>query len=179
MSKRDQSFGRRAMDKYPTPYEAVEPLIPHLWRTKVKTFVEPCCDEGQLIEHLEKNDLVCVAKGDLDDENQTDARSWSLEDFEGADACISNPPWERFTMTGIMQHQSTFRPSWFLIYSDWIFTKQSARLMNERCTDIVPIGRVKWFPESKSVGYDNCCWIRMDINKKQTVEFWPFPVERG
>lgn len=169
------SFGRRAMDHYPTPYEAVEPLLPHLTRTKVKSFVEPCCAEGQLIAHLESQGFLCVTKGDLADSNATDARGWSKEDFEFADCSITNPPWERFTMAGIMEHQSTFVPSWFLIYSDWIFTKQSARLMHERCTDIVPIGRVKWFPESKSVGYDNCCWVRMDINKRGTVEFWPFP----
>jgi hypothetical protein len=165
------------MDNYPSPYEAVVPLIPHLQRTGVKTFAEPCCAEGQLIEHLQKNGFRCVAQGDLRDPAQLDARGWGPEDFNDADVTVSNPPWEAATMAGIMEHQSSFVPSWFLIYSDWIFTKQSARLMWERCTDIVPIGRVKWFPESKSVGYDNCAWVRLDARKNGTVEFWPFPVQ--
>ena len=162
------------MDHYPTPAAAVVPLVPHLVRTGVKTFAEPCCAEGDLIGHLEKYIFRCVAQGDLRD--GIDARSWTRTSFNGADAAITNPPWEALTMAGIMEHQSSFVPSWFLIYSDWIFTKQSARLMYERCTDIVPIGRVKWFPESKSVGYDNCCWVRMDYKKNCGVEFWPFPV---
>jgi hypothetical protein len=178
MSKRASGqFSRRDLDLYPTPYEAVLPLLPHLQRAGVKTFAEPCCADGALIRHLEKHGLRCVASGDLTDSNATDARAWSEWDFNDADTVIVNPPWERFTMMGIMEHQSTFRPSWFLIYSDWIFTKQSAKLMWERCTDIVPIGRVKWFPESTSVGYDNCAWIRLDPNKNGTVEFWPFPVK--
>ena len=167
------SFSRRELDHYPTPLSAVTPLVPHLMRTHVKTFAEPCCAEGQLIGHLEKFLFECVAQGDLRD--GIDARDWDAKDFNGADAAVTNPPWEAATMVDIMEHLSTFVPSWFLIYSDWLFTKQSAKLMWDRCTDIVPIGRVQWFPESKSVGYDNCCWVRMDPNKNQHVEFWPFP----
>jgi hypothetical protein len=164
------------MSLYPTPYEAVVPLVPHLIRTGVKLFAEPCCGDGDLVQHLEKFVFKCVAQGDLRD--AIDATKWDEADFNGADATVTNPPWEAATMAAIMEHQSTFVPSWFLIYSDWLFTKQSARLMWERCTDIVPIGRVRWFPESKSVGYDNCCWVRMDINKRGTVEFWPFPYQQ-
>jgi hypothetical protein len=178
MSKRASGqFGRRAMDHYPTPAEAVLPLIPHLTRTGVRTFAEPCCAEGQLIQHLEGHGFTCTASGDLAFGEQLDARGWAEWDYNGADVAITNPPWERFTMMGIMEHQSTFVPGWFLIYSDWLFTKQSAKLMTNRCTDIVPIGRVKWFPESTSVGYDNCCWIRLS-NAKQVMKlptvFWPF-----
>jgi len=176
MSKRATgAFKRRELDHYPTPIEAVLPLLPHLDRTGVRYFVEPCCAEGDLIRHLEEYGYTCAGKGDLTDDYKTDARGWSPEDYDGVDAVITNPPWSHFTMAGIMEHQSTFRPAWFLIYSDWIFTKRSATLMRERCTDIVPIGRVKWFPDSPTVGFDNCCWVRMDINKHQPVVFWPFP----
>ena len=102
-----------------------------------------------------------------------DARAWTKQDFDEADAMITNPPWKEPMLSEIMEHQTNFVPGWFLIYSDWLFTKQSSKLMHERCTDIVPIGRVKWFPESKSVGYDNCCWVRMYLNKRQDVTFWP------
>ena len=94
-------------------------------------------------------------------------------DFAGVDAVITNPPWTHDIMAEIMWLQSRFVPAWFLIYSDWLFTRQSASLMLDRCTDIVPIGRVKWIPGSKSVGFDNCCWVRMTTGKYGPVTFWP------
>jgi len=174
MTKRASGqFGRRASDFYPTPAAAVVPLIPHLHRTGVKTFAEPCCAEGDLIKHLESEGLHCVARGDIRDDPPRDARGWVSKDFWSADASITNPPWEAKLMAEIMWHQSDFVPSWFLVYSDWLFTHQSAKLVGARCTDIVPIGRVKWFPESKSVGFDNCCWIRLQANDPQLTIFWP------
>jgi hypothetical protein len=179
MTKRASGqFERRQLDHYPTPAAAVAPLIPHLARTGVKTFVEPCCAEGELVDHLEKEGLTCLMRGDIREGQPYgaipfDARAWKKSDFRKADATITNPPWKEPMLSEIMEHQSIFVPSWFLIYSDWLFTRQSSKLMHERCTDIVPIGRVKWFPESKSVGYDNCCWVRMDLNKQQDVVFWP------
>lgn len=166
-------FERLASDLYPTPVEAVRPLIPHLRRTGVTTFVEPCCADGQLARHLDEKGFLCVKYDDIT-EGGRDAREWDRDDFKDADACITNPPWEAKLMAEIMEHQSGFVPSWFLVYSDWLFTHQSAKLMSARCTDIVPIGRVKWFPESKSVGFDNCCWIRLQPNNLQPVtSFWP------
>ena len=165
-------FERLASDLYPTPVEAVRPLIPHLHRTGVTTFVEPCCADGQLAAHLDAEGFKCLVWGDIND-NGLDAREWGTDDFYGADASITNPPWEAKLMAEIMEHQSNYVPSWFLVYSDWLFTHQSAKLVSARCTDIVPIGRVKWFPESKSVGFDNCCWIRLQADKLQPTIFWP------
>jgi hypothetical protein len=43
-------FARRERDFYPTPAEAVVPLLPHLSpRTR---FSEPCAGDGALIDHL-------------------------------------------------------------------------------------------------------------------------------
>jgi hypothetical protein len=152
---------------------AVTPLLPHL--SGVRTFAEPCSGDGSLAAHLEDAGLRCGAFGDLNDANRLDARTWDRDDFDGIDAVITNPPWEARTMMGIMEHQSTFRPSWFLIYSDWLFTHQSSGLMKDRCTDIVPVGRVKWIEGSKSVGFDNCCWVRMwkDKDSHSPAMFWP------
>lgn len=165
-------FERKPLDLYPTPRAAVMPLLPHLRRTGVKTFVEPCCADGKLALHLEEDGFLCVGYGDIS--KGRDARDWKSADFHHADAAITNPPWEAKLMAEIMEHLSGFVPSWFLVYSDWLFTHQSAKLVSARCTDIVPIGRVKWFPESKSVGFDNCCWIRLHANNLQPVtSFWP------
>jgi hypothetical protein len=48
---------------YPTPFEAVRPLIPHL--RGVRTFAEPCCGDGALVRHLESFRLRCVYRGDI------------------------------------------------------------------------------------------------------------------
>ena len=52
MGKRS-NFERIERDFYPTPFEAVEPLIPHL--PDKFTFAEPCAGNGILIEYLQKN----------------------------------------------------------------------------------------------------------------------------
>jgi hypothetical protein len=177
MTKRASGkFERREADFYPTPFPAVVPLIPHLHRTGVLRFAEPCVGAGDLIRHLEGAHLTCVASGDLNLDNCIDARSWAPEDLNHADAVVTNPPWERYAMAGIMEHFSYFTAGWYLIYSDWLFTKQSAVLMRDRCTDVVPIGRIKWIPNSPSVGFDNCCWVRMSPYKQTETVLWPMTV---
>ena len=52
MGKRSD-FERVPRDYYPTPYNAVEPLLPHLPETF--TFAEPCAGDGRLISHLVKH----------------------------------------------------------------------------------------------------------------------------
>ena len=52
MGKRSD-FERIPRDFYPTPYSAVEPLLPHL--PESFTFAEPCAGDGRLINHLTKN----------------------------------------------------------------------------------------------------------------------------
>jgi hypothetical protein len=54
---------RRKLDFYPTPFKAVQPLIPHL--NGVRRFAEPCCGDGRLVRHLESFGLVCVYAGDI------------------------------------------------------------------------------------------------------------------
>ena len=51
MGKRSD-FERVPRDYYPTPIEAVRPLIPHLPKTGL--FAEPCAGDGRLIRHIEQ-----------------------------------------------------------------------------------------------------------------------------
>jgi hypothetical protein len=174
MTKRAfQKFPRAAGDFYPTPREAVVPLYPHVVRDNT-LFAEPCYGDGSLADHLIGMGLKCVARGDLNDDSKKDARLWSKRDFDQAGVVVTNPPWEAQLMMEIMWRQSDFLPSWFLIYSDWLFTHQSHDLMRMRCTDVVPIGRLKWIKGSKSVGFDNCCWVRMWAGKTGAfhAKFW-------
>ena len=51
MGKRSD-FERVERDFYPTPIEAVRPLVPHLPKTGL--FAEPCAGDGRLIRHIEQ-----------------------------------------------------------------------------------------------------------------------------
>ena len=57
MGKRSD-FERKPRDFYPTPFEAVEPLIKHLPREF--TFAEPCAGDGALVGHLEWYGGACM-----------------------------------------------------------------------------------------------------------------------
>jgi hypothetical protein len=61
MGKRS-NFARHADDFYPTPRRAVLPLIPHLRLHSVRSFAEPCCGDGALVEHLESFELRCILR---------------------------------------------------------------------------------------------------------------------
>lgn len=157
---------------YNTPPKATDVLIPHLRQEDVKTFAEPCVGEGMLKNYLETKGFKCVAEGDI--ATGLDARHWSRDMFKGVDIVITNTPWTHELMVEIILAQTFVVPGWFLTKSDWMLTHQSGDLMWSHCTDVVPIGRVKWFPDSDSVGFDNCCWFRMDSRKGGGMaNFWP------
>ena len=50
MGKRSD-FERVERDFYPTPWQAVEPLVPHL--PEEFAFAEPCAGDGALVNHIE------------------------------------------------------------------------------------------------------------------------------
>ena len=82
MGKRS-AFARRAGDAYPTPIEAVLPLIPHL--RGVRNFAEPCAGDGALIRHLESLGLRCVYSGDI----RSGQDALALDHYGAADAIIN------------------------------------------------------------------------------------------
>ena len=60
MGKRSD-FDRVPRDYYPTPIEAVKPLIDHLDYSF--DYVEPCAGDGRLISHIKE--LVVLARSSL------------------------------------------------------------------------------------------------------------------
>jgi len=157
MSKRASGkFERNARDFYKTPYEGIVPLLPHL-PTNI-SFCEPCAGDGRLIDHLEINGLKCRAAWDIEplrsDIDKQDART---TENGSVDYFITNPPWNRDDLHQIIYNLSRQKPTWLLFDADWMHTVQSTPYM-EKCRKIVSVGRLKWFDDSKSVGYDNCCW---------------------
>lgn len=155
MGKRS-SFERLPRDKYPTPYAAVVPLIPHL--AVATTFIEPCAGDGRLCRHLESAGHVCVDAFDIEPDHETVRQGDALTAVATAgDLCITNPPWDRKILHPLIEHWRVQMPTWLLFDADWMHTRQSAPFMRF-CKTVVSVGRVKWIEGSAMTGKDNCCW---------------------
>jgi hypothetical protein len=163
MGKRSD-FARVARDYYPTPPEAVAPLVPHL--RGVRTFCEPCAGDGRLIRHLEAVGLKCAAAFDIEPRAHGIAQADSMELSPGpcaasweADAIITNPPWDRKFLHPFIQRFAPAGPVWLLFDADWMHTRQSAAFL-PLLHEVVSVGRVKWIEGSKQTGKDNAAWYR-------------------
>lgn len=160
MGKRS-SFARVERDFYPTPREAVLPLLPHL--EYGTTFVEPCAGDGALVKHLEAAGMSCHWAYDIEPRadwiSQQDALEMDRDQCCGtsADCIITNPPWDRKLLHSMIDAFSYGQPAWLLFDADWMHTKQSAPFM-PLLAAVVSVGRVKWIPDSKMTGKDNCAW---------------------
>ena len=169
MGKRSD-FERRPRDNYPTPYEAVLPLLPHL--TPQTYFAEPCAGDAALIDHLAVHGHICVWASDIEprrmDVHEADARKCAVGGVAGA--IITNPPWSRPDLHAIICNLARRRPTWLLFDADWPHTIQAAPYL-PLLRKIVAVGRVKWIPDSKFTGKDNCCWYLFDANRSGPIEF--------
>lgn len=160
MGKRsDGAFERRERDFYPTPPEAVLPLKPFVPRGM--SFYEPCAADGGLARTLVSQlGLVCTGMSDIEPLDPT-VETLDLFGIETiwTDCFITNPPWERKLLHPIIDHLKWIAPTWLLLDTDWLFTKQAAPFIPD-ATHVVTIGRLKWIPGSPHSGKDNCCWVR-------------------
>jgi hypothetical protein len=171
MGKRS-NFERIPRDFYPTPPEAVAPLVPHLpagwW-----SYWEPCAGDGALIEALPG---FCFAATDI--EPRADGiRKHDAEQgvdpmcVSGADFIVTNPPWDRKILHPMIGHFSAARPTWLLFDADWMHTKQSSPFM-PWLRKVVSVGRVKWIKDSPHTGKDNCAWYLFDQNSEGQTQFF-------
>lgn len=169
MGKRS-NFDRVPRDFYPTPIEAVRPLVPHF---QFGSFVEPCAGDGALIDHMRSAGFHCVDAFDIfpkrHDVRMKDALK-ANSCLQDADCIVTNPPWDRKVLHPMIEHFSALRPTWLLFDADWVHTKQSAPF-TPYLRKIVSVGRVKWIPDSKMTGKDNCAWHLFDANTSGPCEF--------
>ena len=162
MGKRS-NFERVERDYYPTPYEAVVPLLEHLG-TGLR-FIEPCAGDGRLIDHLERHGNECVLSIDIEPRREDickgfagDVYDWVVDgDYGHIDYIITNPPWRRGILHNLIHKFTIVAPTWLLFDADWMHTKQAAPYL-PKLAKIVSVGRVKWIEGSKMTGKDNCCW---------------------
>ena len=166
MGKRS-AFKRAKGDYYRTPLDPVRPLLPFL--PPGTHYVEPCAGDGALIRHLDFFGHKCVAAIDIKPKHpqimSADARTVK---FPGAMLAITNPPWTRALLHPIIIALSDQMPTWLLFDADWMHTRQAVPYL-ARCKMIVSVGRVKWFPRSKHVGKDNCCWYLFGAGETKTT----------
>ena len=159
MGKRS-TFGRVSKDFYPTPYKAIAALLPHL--PPVFTYDEPCAGDGALIRHLSEHGGVCVDASDISPMYPGIHKQDVFHRFQCfGDMFITNPPWDRDLLHPMIIHLSLIAPTWLLFDADWKHTIQAGAFSN-RCRKVVSVGRVKWIPNSGSVGKDNVAWYLFD-----------------
>ena len=172
MGKRS-NFERVERDFYPTPMAAVEPLLIHL--RIGSSFCEPCAGAGDLVEHLEdwghEAGFMCDIEPLFSRAAIGSALDLSEDELENTDYIITNPPWDRKILHPMIEHFSAMRPTWLLFDADWMHTKQSAPYM-KWCRKIVSVGRVKWIPDSKMTGKDNCAWYLFNQNSEGQTQFF-------
>jgi hypothetical protein len=164
-------FERVPRDFYQTPYEAVVPLLAHLGPQTV--FNEPCVGNGALVMHLERHGHICASSFDIEPRSvpfmaRGDATCEPV--WAGAACNITNPPWDRNILHPIIENLSRQLPTWLLFDADWMHTKQSAPYM-PWLHKIVSVGRVKWIPDSKMTGKDNCAWYLFDQSRGAPAQF--------
>ena len=165
MGKRSD-FERKPRDFYPTPREAIEPLIPHLPETGL--FAEPCAGDGRLIDCIEElSNLHCYLAVDIEPRRDDIGEGDVLTvDANGCDLIITNPPWDRKILHPMIEHLTKQKPTWLLFDADWMHTKQSSSYMH-MCSKIVSVGRIKWF--GNMTGKDNCAWYLFDREVNNTI----------
>ncbi len=168
MGKRS-SFDRIPRDFYPTPREAVIPLLPHL-RAGTR-FCEPCAGDGALIDHLISVGHECASawdiepqRGDIDRQDATTRLTGNIDCF------ITNPPWDRKVLHPLIANLAAQYPTWLLFDADWIHTRQSAPFV-PWLVKIVSVGRVKWITDSPFTGKDNCAWHLFDARNVAPAQF--------
>ena len=161
MGKRS-NFKRVERDFYPTPFEAVEPLIKHL--PKRFTFAEPCAGNGALVGHLEWYRGTCMWASDIAPQHKgiptEDYKDVKEDQLLESEFVITNPPWNRGILHPLIEHFAPQRPTWLLFDADWQHTKQSQYYMNF-LHKIVSVGRIKWF--GNTTGKHKCPWYLFDM----------------
>ena len=165
MGKRS-NFERNPRDFYPTPKEAVIPLLPHL--PEKGLFAEPCAGDGRLIEHIEElTSLSGYWMTDIEPHADFIGNGDALTDkIVGCDICITNPPWDRKILHPLIDNLSNQLPTWLLFDADWMHTKQSVPYI-KMCSKFVSVGRIKWF--GNMTGKDNCAWYLFDRKANNTI----------
>jgi hypothetical protein len=168
MGKRSD-FERTPRDFYPTPVGAVAPLLRHL--VPGTKFIEPCAGDGALVDHLAAAGHRCIQASDIAPQRADVREQDALTICWAPEAYITNPPWDRKVLHPLIVNLSDQAPTWLLFDADWIHTRQAVPFL-PRLRRIVSVGRVKWIPDSKMTGKDNCAWHLFGKPSHEPTQFY-------
>lgn len=169
------SFERNEKDFYPTGIKPLETLVEHL--PKNLTYSEPCAGAYDLIENLYtlRKDIECKSCFDINPRDSRITEKSALDirydEVLNCDCFITNPPYRWDMFNPITEHLLTLKPVWYLIPADFMHNKRMIPFM-KRCSKIVSIGRVKWYPDSNASSTDNFCWYYFETNEVLRTEFF-------
>lgn len=178
--RKSSNFERESRDYYPTPETALEGVALGNFFWDVSNYIEPCAGDGRLVKHMSKlvPHAVCSQMFDIEPQEVGIVQK-SLFDLTQADIgddvthFVTNPPWintkaTNFQLNRLIEHLSSLRPTWLLLNGTYIFNQRSAKLLKDTCTDIVPVGRLKWIEGSKHTGTEDCAWYKFDRARFKT-----------
>lgn len=175
MGKRS-NYVRVERDFYPTPPEAVWPLVTKFLDqfNHPITYCEPCAGDGRLISHISHfSDHICLLAIDKEPKAdyiiKADALNLTEEALEHCDMIITNPPYTWSQLQPLLDFWIPLRPTALLLPADYMHNKRFAPYV-EHCTTIVSVGRVKWIEGSKTAGVDNYAWY-IFMPQKQITKF--------
>ena len=134
-----------------------------------KTFAEPCCGAGDLTDLL-MDVATCKWESDIEYRGAgkvKDAMSLTKEDLRQCDVIITNPPFTKSVLLPMIDHFMSLKPTWLLLPADMMHNVYFKEYV-DKCTQIVSVGRLKWFKDSPYSSTDNYAWY-----------FWPLYGERG
>ena len=166
MGKRT-NYKKIERDFYPTPCEAVVPLLYHL--PEKLLFDEPCAGNGMLLDHLEAAGHRCLQATDIKPQRD-DVGMYDVFDIKSAygDCFITNPPWSWQILNPLISQLSNITGTWLLLNADLMHNKRMSEHM-KKCIKIVSVGRVSWMQNNQS-GFENCAWFLFDQrNTKETI----------
>lgn len=166
---------RRRNDFYPTidprAAQALAAVLP-----AGTVYAEPCAGTGDLIQLLEPYGLRCDWAMELEPQGACLRNRWPIArgnalgltaaDAGEATCFITNPPWQRAMLHALIAHLATILPTWLLFDASWMHTLQAVPL-GRACTDIVSVGRLKWFVGTRYDPPDDCAWYRFDRRPDQ------------
>lgn len=179
MSKRS-NFKKNPRDYYQTiDRRAGDALAPFI--KDVKYFAEPFAGNGALVHQLQENhNKFCMWKSDIEPQPdisfglqcyKIDYKEVDIYHLDLCDVLITNPP---FTKELFHQAIESFTPMidcWWLMQADYIFNLGSTKILDTYVTDVVTIGRLKWFKDTTMSSTDNFVWIRTSMDKIEDIKF--------
>jgi hypothetical protein len=140
--------------------------------------MEPCAGAGDLVKHIERlsDGYVCGYACDVEPQEtrvvERDALTLDYNDVLGIDLIITNPPFKWDMLKPLLDHLPTLRPTWLLLPFDYACNVRMAHYMS-MCKSVVPIGRVKWFEDSKQSSTDNFAWFLFDTDYAGATKLYP------